>query len=54
MSLFTKFNSFQYQSEFRIAMAPGTGKNFCLDIGDLSDITMVGKLSEVNNHIKVE
>lgn len=54
MGFFKKFDSFQYQSEFRIALIPGFGKNFCLDIGDLSDITIVGKLSDVNTHLKIE
>lgn len=54
MGAFRKFNSFEYQSEFRVAMVPGRGEAFSLDIGDLSDITTVGKLSEVNNHIKIE
>jgi len=30
------------------------GEKYFLNIGDLSDITMTGKLSEINNHIKVE
>lgn len=54
MGAFRKFNSFQYQSEFRVAMVPGRGEDFRLDIGDLSDIAIVGKLSEVNSHIKIE
>ena len=54
MGIFRKFTHFKYQSEFRIAMAPGTGSIFVLDIGDLSDITKAGKLSDVNKHLKVE
>jgi hypothetical protein len=54
MGIFSKFGHFQYQSEFRIALVPGTGKQEFLNVGDLSDITMMGKLSEINQHIKVE
>lgn len=54
MGIFSKFTHFQYQSEFRIALLPGTGEDFFFDIGDLSDITTTGKLPDVNNHIKVE
>lgn len=54
MDIYSKFNNFQYQSEFRIALVPGMGEKYFLNIGDLSDITMTGKLSEINNHIKVE
>lgn len=54
MGIFSKFTHFQYQSEFRVALLPGTGEDFLFDIGDLSDITTTGKLSDVNDHIKVE
>lgn len=54
MGIFSKFSHFQYQSEFRIALVPGTGEHQFLNIGDLSDITMTGKLSELNSHIKIE
>jgi hypothetical protein len=54
MEIFSKFSYFRYQSEFRIALVPGTGKQEFLNVGDLSDITMTGKLSEINQHIKVD
>lgn len=54
MGIFSKFTHFQYQSEFRIALLPGMGEDFSLDIGDLSDIITTGKLSDINGHIKVE
>ena len=54
MGIFSKFTHFQYQSEFRIVLLPGTGEDFPFDIGDLSDITTTGKLSDLNDHIKVE
>ncbi len=54
MGIFSKFNNFQYQSEFQIVLTPGMGEKYFLNIGDLSDITMTGKLLEINNQIKVE
>lgn len=54
MGIFSKFSQFQYQSEFRIALIPGTGKPEIINIGNLSDIILTGKLSEINNHIKIE
>ena len=43
MGVFTKFDKFEYQREWRIAfVAEGVDKDyFILDIGDLSDITLV-------------
>jgi len=53
MGAFRKFANFEYQSEFRIAVVPGTGGDFGLDVGDLSDLVLTGELQGVNNRIRV-
>lgn len=54
MGIFKKFSHFSFQSEFRIALLPGTGRPVSLNLGDLRDIAMVGELQEINSRIKVE
>jgi hypothetical protein len=51
MGVFKKISSFAHQSEFRIALLPGKGKPYTLDVGDLSDIVKVGPLQELNQRI---
>ena len=53
MGIFRKFSDFAYQSEFRIAVLSGTNGPFSLRVGDLSDISIVGNLSELNERIKI-
>lgn len=53
MGIFKKFSSFSYQSEFRIALVPGTGSAYSLRVGDLSDITLTGKLADLNSRLKI-
>jgi hypothetical protein len=53
MGIFRKFASFSYQSEFRIALVPGTGNPYHLTVGDLSDIALTGNLAEINEHIRL-
>ncbi len=53
MGIFKKFSSFSYQSEFRIALVPGTGRAYSLRVGDLSDITLTGKLADLNSRLKI-
>ena len=53
LGIFRKVSDFSYQSEFRIALLPGTGAALPFDIGDLSDIVRLGPLSELNNRLKV-
>lgn len=48
MGVFRKFSSFAYQSEFRLALLPGTGEPYSLRVGDLSDIALLGELSPLN------
>jgi len=54
MGIFKKFTHYRYQSEFRIALLPGTGEQFSLEIGDLSDITVIGRLKDVNKRIRIK
>jgi hypothetical protein len=44
VGIFRKRDAFRYQGEFRIALVPGTDKPLRLPVGDLSDITIIGKL----------
>lgn len=53
MGIFRKFSVFSYQSEFRIALLPGTGSPYSLRIGDLSDIAVTGESARLNNVLRV-
>lgn len=53
MGVFRKFSTFAYQSEFRIAMFPGTGTPFSLRVGDLSDIALMGASDSVNRRLRL-
>jgi hypothetical protein len=54
MGPFRKASQFSYQSECRIALLPGTGSACPLNVGDLSDITIVGPTADLNRRIRVE
>ena len=49
MGIFRKRLRFSYQSELRIAIVPGRDEPYRLHVGDLSDITRTGPLSELNS-----
>ncbi len=53
VGIFRKDSCFAYQSEFRIALLPGTGMPYPLQVGDLSDIIIVGPLSELNQRLRI-
>jgi hypothetical protein len=53
VGIFRKMSGYSYQSEFRIALAPGTGAPFRFLVGDLSDIVILGRLSELNDRLRV-
>jgi hypothetical protein len=54
MGIFKKSSYFAYQSEFRIALKPGTGSPYCLQVGDLADISCTGPLATLNECIRVD
>lgn len=54
MGVFRKSSAFAYQSELRIALKPGKGEPYRLEVGDLSDITHAGPLPDMNRHLKVD
>jgi hypothetical protein len=54
VGVFRKSAEFSYQSEFRIAITPGMGRPYTLDVGDLSDITISGPTMNLNRMLKVE
>jgi hypothetical protein len=54
MGIFRKFSEFAYQSEFRISIVTGKDAPYILRIGDISDITKIGPLIELNKRIKIE
>jgi hypothetical protein len=54
MGIFRKRALFSYQSEFRIAVTPGTDGPYKLQLGDLSDIMITGRLAELNQLIRLE
>jgi len=53
LGIFKKSSRFSYQSEFRIALLPGTGAAHRVYVGDLSDIVMVGPLADLNRRLKL-
>ena len=55
MRIFRKFSVFEYQNEYRIAIKTEhkEKKPYILDIGDISDISIVGKTSELEGKLKV-
>ena len=54
MGPFKKRSEFSYQSEWRLALLPGTGEPYRLEVADLSDIVIVGDpLTEINKHLKI-
>jgi hypothetical protein len=52
VGIFKKRSQFQYQSELRIAVDPGPGQPYRLEIGDLSDIVVTGALREINECLR--
>ncbi len=53
LGIFKKDSGFAHQSEFRIALQPGTGAPYRLEVGDLSDIVIAGPLADVNSRLRV-
>ncbi len=53
MGIFRKASDFSYQSEFRIALLPGAGSPYVLDVGDLTDIAIIAPLCEINRIMRV-
>lgn len=46
MGIFSKFNNYSEEEEFRLAIIPGTGEPLLVQVGDISDIAIMGKCSE--------
>jgi len=53
MGVFRKFSEFAYQSEFRLSVITEKETPFSLRIGNISDISMIGPLAELNKRIKI-
>ena len=53
MGVFCKYSEFAYQSEFRLSVVTEKKAPFSLRIGDISDISMIGPLAELNKRIKI-
>lgn len=53
MGIFKKFDSYSYQNEYRFVLSPGLSVPYTLSLGDLSDISIIGSSSEINDHIEV-
>ena len=53
IGIFRKFSDFAYQSEFRLAVVTGKAIPFLFKIGDISDISMIGTLAEINERIRI-
>lgn len=51
MGVFRKYNAYSNQSEYRIALLPGIGEPYTLEVGSLSDIALLGKLTEINQRL---
>jgi hypothetical protein len=54
VGIFKKVSSFSYQSEFRLALHPGIGATLRFHVGNLSDIVMLGRLSDLNDRLRVQ
>jgi len=52
MGVFRKFLPYGYQSEYRFIINPGFSMPYKLVLGDIFDITTVGKAREINDHIE--
>jgi len=52
VGIFRKRSAFRYQSEFRIALVPGVNAPYPFGVGDLSDITQIGPLPELNRRLR--
>ena len=53
MGIFRKFDTHSYQNEYRFVLSPGFSEPYTLSLGDLTDITIIGSSSEINNHIEI-
>jgi len=47
MAPFRKRREFEHQSEFRIAVTPGTDRDLTLQVGELSEIVFIGYTREI-------
>jgi hypothetical protein len=54
MGVFRKFTEFSYQSEFRMSIVTGRNTPYVLRIGDISDISGIGPLNDLNNQIEIK
>jgi hypothetical protein len=52
VGVFRKSLAFSYQSEFRMALFPGMGTPIDFEVGDLSDLVILGPLGELNGRFK--
>lgn len=53
IGIFRKFSEFAYQSEFRLAVVTRKEEPFSFRVGDISDISIIGKLAELNNRLRI-
>ena len=53
VGIFRKRTVFSYQSELRIALIPGVDEPYRFAVGDLSDITQTGSLSDLNQRLRI-
>jgi hypothetical protein len=53
LGMFRKFSEFAYQSEFRVAVVTGKDAPYSIKIGNISDISMIGPLAEVNRRMRI-
>lgn len=54
MGSYSKFSDFDYQSEFRITIESQSERPLSLYIGDISDISQIGPLPELNKRIRIK
>lgn len=53
MGPFTKFDTFEYQNEYRVALSPGAPDPMTLRLGSLEDIAALCPLAKVNDLIAI-
>lgn len=59
VGIFKKFNEYEHQNEYRVALEPlpklrGSNKEFIVEIGDISDIAVIMKTEQLESVLEVK
>jgi hypothetical protein len=53
MGIYSKFDTYSYQNEYRFVLSPGFSMSYKLVLGNISDIAIIGRAEDINNHMEV-